>query len=112
MYNSLMKITQPTSMAASLQMNSQHMCIEYSFWGQGVNYQMQIVTKLPNGKYPNIPTTSDQFWGRGGVNYQMQIVTKLPNGKYPNIPTTNDQFWGRGGKLPNANCDQTTKWKK
>ena len=81
MYNSLMKITQPTSMAASLQMNSQHMCIEYSFWGQGVNYQMQIVTKLPNGKYPNIPTTSDQFWGRGR------------------------------GKLPNANCDQTTKWK-
>ena len=49
MYNGLMKITQPTSMAASLQMNSQHMCIEYCFEG--------------------------------------------------------------GGKLPNANCDQTTKWK-
>ena len=42
--------------------------------------------KLPNAncdqttkwKYPNLPTTNDQFWG-GGVNYQMQIVTKLPN---------------------------------
>ena len=55
-----MKITQPTSMAASLQMNSQHMCIECCFWeGGGVNYQMQIVTKLPNGKYLNIPTTID-----------------------------------------------------
>ena len=49
-----MKITQLTSMAASLQMNSQHICIDYSFCG----------------------------WGGGGV------------------------------KLPNANCDQTTKWKK
>ena len=49
-------------MAASLQMNSQHMCIECCFGGGGVNYQMQIVTKLPNGKngkYPNIPTTND-----------------------------------------------------
>ena len=45
-----MKITQPTSMAASLQMNSQHMCIECCFLG------------------------------------------------------------GRG-ELPNANCEQTTKWK-
>ena len=72
MYNGLMKITQPTSMAVSLQMSSQHMCIEYSFCvcGGGVNYQMQIVTKLPNGKYPNIPTTNDRFWG-GGVNYRL-----------------------------------------
>ena len=31
-------------------------------------------------KYPNLPTTNDQFWGGGGVNYQMQIVIKLPNG--------------------------------
>ena len=60
-----MKITQPTSMAASLQMNLQHMCIECWFWGEGVNYQMQIVTKLPNGKCPNIPTINDQFWGGG-----------------------------------------------
>ena len=34
-----------------------------------------------NGKYPNIPTTNDQFLGGGG------------------------------GKLLNTNCDQTTKWK-
>ena len=37
--------------------------------GGGVNYQMQIVTKLPNGKngkYPNTPTTNDQFLGGGG----------------------------------------------
>ena len=48
MYNGLMKITQPTSMAASLQMNSQHMCIECLSWQGGVNYQTQIVnTKLP-----------------------------------------------------------------
>ena len=61
MYNNLMKITQPTSMAASLQMKSQHMCIEYSFWRGGVNYQTQIVTELPNGKYPIIPTTNNGF---------------------------------------------------
>ena len=35
MYNGLMKITQPTSTAAGLQMKSQHMCIEYSFGGGG-----------------------------------------------------------------------------
>ena len=34
-----MKITQPSSMAVRLQMNSQHMYIEYSFGGGG---------KLPN----------------------------------------------------------------
>ena len=48
----------------------------------GVNYQMQIVTKLPKSKYPKLPTRNVQFWGGGVVNYQMQIVTKLPNGKY------------------------------
>ena len=37
----------------------------------GGNYQTQIVTtKLPNGKYPNLPTTNDRFGG-GGVNYQL-----------------------------------------
>ena len=30
-------------------------------------------------KYPNLPTTNDQFHGRG-VNYLMQIMIKLPNG--------------------------------
>ena len=46
-------------------------CIMYFEWGGGVNYQMQIVTKLPNGKYPNIPITNDRFWGGWGVNYQL-----------------------------------------
>ena len=35
MYNGLKKITQPTSMAVTLQMNSQHICIECWFWGGG-----------------------------------------------------------------------------
>ena len=43
-----------------------------------------------------------------GVNYQMQIVTKLPNENIQNYQL--EMFWG-GGKLPNANCDQITKWK-
>ena len=42
--------------------------------GGGVNDQTQIMnTKLPNEKYPNLPTTNDQFWGGGGRG-------KLPNG--------------------------------
>ena len=67
MYNGLMKITQPTSMASTLQMNSQHMCIECWFCRGGGG------GKLPNAncdqttkwKYPNVPTTNDQFWGGG-----------------------------------------------
>ena len=48
--------------------------------------------------------------GGGGVNYQMQIVTKLPNGNIQNYQL--EMFDMRvGGKLPNANCDKTTKWK-
>ena len=41
----------------------------------------------------------------------MQIVTKPPN---KNIQTYQLQMIDSGGggdKLPNANCDQTTKWK-
>ena len=60
--------------------------------GGGINYQMQIETKLPNENIQNYQL--EMFNSRGGVNYQMQIVSKLPNGKYPNIPTTNDQFQG------------------
>ena len=96
--------------------------------GVGVNYQMQIVIKLPNGTtrvahndseqpilpnsqvFQSLPTTDDQFWGGGGVNYQTQIMnTKLPN---ENLQTYQLQMinLGRGGKLPNANCEhQTTK---
>ena len=108
--------------------------------GGGINDQTQIVnTKLPNEniqtyqpqiidsggdkwpnancehqttKYPNLPTTNDQFLGGGGgVNDQMLIVnTKLPN---ENIQTYQPQMIDSGGdKWPNAHCEhQTTKWK-
>ena len=52
--------------------------------------------------------------GRGGGNYQMQIVTKLPNENIQNYQLemfNSGGGGGGGGKLPNANCDQTTKWK-
>ena len=45
--------------------------------GGGVNYQTQIVTKLPN---ENIQNYHYKWLIPGGVNDQMQIVTKLPNG--------------------------------
>ena len=78
--------------------------------GSGVNYQTQIVTKLPN---ENIQTYQPQMidswvWG-GGVNYQMQIVTKLPNENGQNYQLQMIDSGG-DGKLPTANCDQTTKW--
>ena len=42
----------------------------------------------------------------------MQIVTKLPNENIQNYQLEMfDSEGGGGGKLPNANCDQTTKWK-
>ena len=110
--------------------------------GWGVNYQMQIVTKLPNENIQNYQL--EMFSGRGGgitkcklwpnyqmkiskttnlkcsslmggggsVNYQMQIVTKLPNENIQNYQLEMfDSDGGRVSKLPNANCDQTTKWK-
>ena len=70
---------------------------------------MQIVTKLPNENIQNYWLA--MFWG-GGVNYQMQIVTKLPNENIQNYQLEMFDSGGGGGcKLPNANCDQTTKWK-
>ena len=48
--------------------------------GEGVNYQMQIVTKLPNENIQNYQLEMFDSGG-GGVKYQIQIVTKLPNGK-------------------------------
>ena len=75
----------------------------------GVNYQTQIESKLPNKNIQNYQL--EMFNSGGGVNYQTQIVTKLPN---ENIQTYQPQMTnsrGRGGKLPNANCDQATKWK-
>ena len=38
----------------------------------GVNYQMQIVTKLPNENIQNYQL--EMFNSGGSVNYQMQIV--------------------------------------
>ena len=49
--------------------------------GGAVNYQMQIVTNLPNKNIQNYQLEMFNSGG-GGVNYQTQIVTKLPNGKY------------------------------
>ena len=45
-YNLLMKITQPTSMAASLQMNSQNIYVLNVGLGGGVNYQFYFVHLL------------------------------------------------------------------
>ena len=76
--------------------------------GGGVNYQMQIVTELPN---ENIQNYQLEIIDSGGsVNYQMQIVTKLPN---ENIQNYQLEIFDLGGisKTPNANFDQTTKWK-
>ena len=76
--------------------------------GGGVNYQMQIVTKLPNENIQNYQLEMFDSGG-GGVNYQMQIVTKLPNENIQNYQLEMFDSGGGGGKLPNANCDQTTK---
>ena len=77
-----------------------------------VNYEMQIVTKLPN---ENIQNYQLEMFDSGpilgeGLNYQMQIVTKLPNENIQNYQLEMFDSEG-GGKLPSANCDQTTKWK-
>ena len=82
-----------------------------------VNYQMQIVnTKLPNENLQTYQLQMIDSGGRGlvGVNYQMQIVnTKLPNENLQiyqlQIIDSGGGGWGGGIKLPNANCDQTTK---
>ena len=75
----------------------------------GVNYQMQIVTKLPNENIQNYQL--EMFDSGGSVNYQMQIVTKLPNENIKNYQLEMFDSGGGSGKLPNANYDQTTKWK-
>ena len=68
---------------------------------------MQIVTKLPNENIQNYQL--EMIDSGGSVNYQMQIVTKLPNENIQNYQL--EMSDSGGGKLPNANCDQTTKWK-
>ena len=79
--------------------------------GGGVNYQMQIVTKLPNENIQNYQLQMIDSGGGGGVNYQMQIVTKLQNENIQNyqLQMIDSGGAGGGGKLPNANYDQTTK---
>ena len=63
--------------------------------GEGVvNYQMQIVTKLPN---ENIQNYQLEMFESGGGNCQMQIVTKLPNENIQKLPTRNVRFWWGGG---------------
>ena len=65
------------------------------FWGGGgVNYQMQIVTKLPNENIQNYQLEMFDSQGRGELNYQTQIVTKLPNENIQNYQLA--MFWGRG----------------
>ena len=60
----------------------------------GVNYQVQIVTKLPN---ENIQKYQLEMFESGGRNYQMQIVTKLPNENIQKLPTRNVWFWWGAG---------------
>ena len=43
--------------------------------GGQVNYQTQIVTKLPNENIQTYQLQMINSGGGGGVNYQMQIVT-------------------------------------
>ena len=90
--------------------NIQNYQLEIIDSGGSVNYQMQIVTKLPN---ENIQNYQLEIFDLGAdVNYQMQIVTKLPNENIQNYQLEMFNSDGRGvSKLPNANCDQTTKWK-
>ena len=75
----------------------------------GGNYQIQIVTKLPNENIQNYQL--EMFDSGGSVNYQIQIVTKLPNENIQNYQLEMFDSWGGWCKLPNANCDQITKWK-
>ena len=71
---------------------------------------MQIVTKLPNENLQTYQVQMIDSWcGGGGVNYQMQIVTKLPNENLQTYQLQMIDSGGGEGKVPNANCDQTTK---
>ena len=62
--------------------------------GGGGNYQMQIVTKLPNENLQTYQVQMINLGGGGQVNYQMQIVTKLPN---ENLQTYQVQMIDSGG---------------
>ena len=61
--------------------------------GRGeVNYQTQIVTKLPNENIQNYQL--EMFDSGGSVNYQIQIVTKLPNENIQNYQLEMFDFGG------------------
>ena len=62
--------------------------------GGSVNYQIQIVPKLPNENIQNYQLEMFDSWRGGGVNYQMQIVTKLPN---ENIQNYQLEMFNSGG---------------
>ena len=75
--------------------------------GEKVNYKTQIVTKLPNENIQNYQLEMSD--SGGGKLPNAEIVTKLPN---ENIKNNQLEMFDSGGrlKLPNTNCDQTTKW--
>ena len=65
--------------------------------GGSVNYQMQIVTNLPNENIQNYQLEMFDSRGRGEkVNYQTQIVTKLPNENIQNYQLEMSDFGGGG----------------
>ena len=47
------------------------------------------------------------IWSSAGRSFVMRSLNPCPE----NFDQIAVLFGGRGGKLPNANCDQTTKWK-
>ena len=67
--------------------------VNYQSLGRVVNYQMQIVTKVPNENIQNYQLEMFDSGG-GGVNYQMQIVTKIPN---ENIQNYQLEMFNSGG---------------
>ena len=46
------------------------------------------------------------FWSSAGRSFVMRSLNPCPE-NFDQIVV----IFGGGGKLPNANCDQTTKWK-
>ena len=61
------------------------------WWGGGVNYQMQIVTKLPN---ENIQNYQLEMSDSGGGKLPNANCDQTTNWKYKKLPTRNVWFWG------------------
>ena len=67
--------------------------------GGGVNYQMQIVTKLPNENIQNYQLEMIDS-GRGGGKLPSANCDQTTKWKYPKLPTRNVWIWrGGGGKI-------------